>query len=136
MPQGSVLGPLLYIIYSNDIADRIENSEVTFYANDTVLYSKKRSIAQAGMDLQTDLDKLGAWCQDNKIYINTAKTKVMFFGSKVRINSSTLPEFRINDCEIQRAKSYMYLGMKLDEQLSMDTHANGLIQRVSTKSTS
>ena len=88
VPQGSVLGPLLYIIYANDIIDRIQNSSFTFYADDMVLYTKKKSISQAGDDLQKDPDSLTNWCVDNEIYININKTRVMFFGSKVKLDSS------------------------------------------------
>ena len=133
IPQGSVLGPLFYIIYSNDIANRIQNSGFTFYADDTVLYSKKKSLTQAGQDMQTDLDNLSNWCVNNEIYINSEKSKVMFFGSKARIESSTLPDFNIGGKILQRAKTYTYLGIKLDEQLSLGTHANSLISKVSNK---
>ena len=133
VPQGSVLGPLFYVIYSNDIAEKVKHSGFAFYADDTVLYSKKKSLNQAGMDLQKDLEGLTDWCTANKIYINTAKTKAMFFGSKTKIASSNLPNFFINNTEVQRAKTYTYLGIKLDEQLSMETHANSVIQKVSNK---
>ena len=133
VPQGSVLGPLFYIIYSNDIANIIQNSGFTFYADDTVIYSKKKTLTQAGQDLQTDLDNLSNWCVDNEIYINSEKSKVMFFGSKARIETSTLPDFNIGGTTLQRAKTYTYLGIKLDEQLSLETHANSLISKVSNK---
>ena len=115
VPQGSVLGPLLYVIYTNDIAEKFKNSGFAFYADDIVLYSKKKSVNQAGIDLQEDLDSLTDWCITNKIYINTEKTKAMFFGSKTKIVSSTLPTCSIDDKVIQRAKTYTYLGIKLDE---------------------
>ena len=133
VPQGSVLGPLFYVIYSNDIAEIIENSGFVFYADDTVLYSKQKSIHHAEAELQRDLNRLGDWCTANKIYINTEKTKVMFFGSKQKIASLNMPTLSINGESIQRAKTYTYLGIRLDEQLSMETHANSVIQRVSDK---
>ena len=133
VPQGSVLGPLLYIVYSNDIASKINNSSFTFYADDTVLYSKKKLIGQAGTDLQKDLTSLSEWCTENQIFINPQKTKAMFFGSKAKINSVELPVFNINDTVIDRTKSYTYLGIKLDEQLTLETHATALITRVSNR---
>ena len=133
VPRGSVLGPLLYIIYANDIADRIKSSVFTFYADDTVLYSKKKDLQQAAADLQEDLNSLSNWCVDNDIYVNTTKTKTMFFGSRAKLNSIELPTFKIGNSFLERAKTYTYLGIKLDEQLSLDTHANTIIQRVSTK---
>ena len=57
----------------------------------------------------------------------------MFFGSKAKLSSVDLPNFSIHNNVIDRAKTYTYLGIKLDEQLSLDTHANLLIRRVSNK---
>ena len=129
VPQGSVLGPLLYIIYANDIVDRIKNCKFTFYADDMVLYSTKNSLIQTSLELQEDLDSLTNWC----IYINISKTKIMFFGSKTKINSTTLPELSIDGTPLQRVQTYTYLGMKLDEQLSLETHANSVIKKVANK---
>ena len=108
VPQGSVLGPLLYIIYANDIVKKIKNSGFTFYADDTVLYSKKKSLQRAQTDLQEDLDGLSEWCVDNDIYINVEKTKAMFFGSKAKMNKITLPDFYINESiSLSRSRAYM-----------------------------
>ena len=133
VPQGSVLGPLFYIIYANDMAKVIEASGCTFYADDTVLYTQKKDFPESARLLQKDLAKLSDWCFQNDIVVNAEKTKVMFFGSRARIESMELPDFYINGTVIDRAKTYTYLGIKLDEQLSLDTHANCLIKRVSTK---
>ena len=133
VPQGSVLGPLLYIIYANDIVKKIKNSGFTFYADDTVLYSKKKSLQRAQTDLQEDLDGLSEWCVENDIYINVEKTKAMFFGSKAKMNKIPLPDFYINNTVLQKTQTYTYLGLKLDEQLSLETYANVVIKRVSQK---
>ena len=94
---------------------------------------RKKELGRAAALMQEDLAKLSEWCLRNDIAINIEKTKVMYFGSKVKINSTELPTFHINGVEIERAKTYTYLGIKLDEQLSLDTHANCLIKRVATK---
>ena len=133
VPQGSVLGPLLYIIYANDIIEAIESSNFTFYADDMVLYTGKKKLSQAAADLQKDLDALTKWSSANDIYVNTQKTKTMFYGSRARLCSEKLPDFKINGNIIKRAKTYTYLGIKLDEQLSMETHANILTKKVSYK---
>ena len=133
VPQGSVLGPLLYIIYANDITDIIENSGFTFYADDTVLYSTKKSLKQAQSDLQDDLNRLTEWCKENEIFINTEKTRTMFFGGKARMSKISLPDFYINGNVLQRAQTYTYLGIKLDEQLTLETYANVVVERVSQK---
>ena len=69
VPQGSVLGPLFYIIYANDMAKIVRNCEVTLYADDSI--SK----------MQEDINSLSNWCSTNGIMANTGKTKVMVFGT-------------------------------------------------------
>ena len=70
---------------------------------------------------------------ENEIFINTNTTWVMFFGSRAKIKNSVLPDLHINGDIIQRTKTYTYLGIKLDEQLTLETHAGVLIKRVSEK---
>ena len=81
IPQGSIIGPLLYIIYANDI----KHSQVAFYADDTVIYSKCKSLKKARRLMRLDLKSLECWCDRNGIFINTQKTNYMVFGSKLRL---------------------------------------------------
>ena len=134
VPQGSILGPLLYIIYANDISECTKKSGYTFYADDTVIYTTKKNMSVAAKDLQQDLNNLTKWCTTNKIYINPSKTKLMFFGSKQALrNSIDLPTFTIHNTNVARAQYYSYLGIKMDEQLSFTQHGNNIISKVSNK---
>ena len=83
--------------------------------------------------VQENLDGIVTWCAENDIPINIEKTKTMFFGSKAKINSSELPDLTINGGIVNRVKTYTYLGIKLDEQLTLETQANALIAKVSHK---
>ena len=89
VPQGSVLGPLFYIVYANDLARVLKNCKVALYADDTVIYTANKSFDRSVANLQADIDALACWCSDNGISANTDKTKVMVFGSsnslKVRL---------------------------------------------------
>ena len=75
VPQGSILGPLLYLIYANDIAGVITKSKFTLYADDTVIYSSSKNLDRAIKNVQHDLNELMDWCKMNGIFINPNKTK-------------------------------------------------------------
>ena len=131
--QGSILGPLFYIAYANDLANVVKHGEVLLYADDTVLFSKKKSIKSAHSDLQKDLDNLSEWCNDNGIFPNLSKTKVMTFGSPTILKKNSLPNLKMNSEPLERVNSYTYLGLTLDQQLNLRLHTNKLINRVSNK---
>ena len=132
VPQGSILGPLLYIIYANDIKDTLTNSKVAFYADDTVLYSSNKDLTKAMANIQKDLDSISEWYKLNGIYINPTKTKYMIFSNKTpKLNR--LPEPTINGKTVERVSQYKYLGVTLDEHLTFGAHITGIIHKVTCK---
>ena len=135
VPQGSIMGPLLYIIYANDITKVIKKSNIALYADDTVLYSNCKNLKTARRDMQADLNALQKWCVQNCIYANASKTKFMIFGSKVTL---ARPEceglsLSINNQPVNRVHTYCYLGVHLDEQLNYELHARDTINKVRVK---
>ena len=79
VPQGSVLGPLFYILYANDLVELFKDCEVALYADDTVLYTADTTFETSTEKVQRDLDRLNNWCSKNGIMVNTSKTKIMVF---------------------------------------------------------
>ena len=77
VPQGSFLGPLLFLIFINDLPLNTDSVLTDLYADDTTLYYTDKSQACIEQQLQTALHKLSEWCKENGRLINTAKTKVM-----------------------------------------------------------
>ena len=133
VPQGSVLGPLFYIVYANDISNVIENCNVAMYADDTVLYLATSDFNKTVDKLQVDIDALSVWCQSNGVRMNVDKTKLMLFGSQKRINK--LPQFQImvNDAPLKTVSNYKYLGMNLDSQLNYKKHVQTTVTKVANK---
>ena len=91
VPQGSILGPLLFLIYINDIYKSNLLSNFHF-ADDSTGLAKGSNIVEVGHFVNNELQKLGMWLRANKIRVNTSKTKVMVFHSK----QTSIPDFQFH----------------------------------------
>ena len=131
VPQGSILGPLLYLVYANDIAGAITKSKFTLYADDTVIYSSSKNINRAIANIQHDLNKLTNWCKTNSIFINPNKTKYIIFSNQKIMQ--TLFQLTVDDTEINQVSQFTYLGVTLDQHLTFKNHAQQTINKVLAK---
>ena len=132
VPQGSTLGPLFYIIYANDMPKCIR-SNISLYADDTVIYHSSRDGTHLMLKLQEDMDRLQQWSYKNKLTINTNKTKMMVFGRKGCREKLNEVKIRYGNTRIEEVTQYNYLGINLDQTLKYDNHAKAIIQRASDK---
>ena len=82
VPLGSILGPLLFLCYINDLPFVLRDSLSKFYADDTVVYAHVESLDIALRSLLPDIEQLEHWCMLNRLTLNNTKTKVMLFGSR------------------------------------------------------
>ena len=135
VPQGSVLGPMLFLIFINDLNSSINHSGYKLYADDTVLYSKctLESDVTLRTNMQTDLDKVCQWCTENAIMMNVKKTKSMSFGTRHRITESADAFFHVNDRILECVPHYKYLGTYLDTELNFTRQSNETIKSISYK---
>ena len=119
VPQGSILGPLFYLIYANDIHKIVKNCGFIFYADDTALFSETANFAKAKKDMQRNLNAMSRWCSKNGIYMNVDKTKYMVFGSKCMLTKIRDFDLKINGQPLERGTSYHYLDVTLDPSLTL-----------------
>ena len=133
VPQGSVLGPLFFLIYVNDLTHHLNEVNVNLYADDTVLYVSGKNIELCKELLQNALQLFGGWCDSNALHINEAKTKAMLFGTAKRIKNVGKLELKLKGETLQQVPSYKYLGVTLDSTLSFKQHLAGVIRTVSHK---
>ena len=115
VPQGSILGPLLFLVYINDIKDILVDANFQLYADDTVIYSSGKSIEAIKNMLQMNIDKFSSWCITNKLTINTKKTKVMILGSRYNIKRNSNIDLTTYGEKLQIVPTYKYLGINLDQ---------------------
>ena len=86
VPQGSVLGPLLFLIYINDLNQAIKFSRVHHFADDTNLLLVDNSLKKINKHINHDLKLLTTWLRANRISLNTSKTKILLFRPKSKRN--------------------------------------------------
>ena len=125
VPQGSILGPLLFIIYANDIVDIIQNSRIIKYADDTVLYIGGKTIDIIETHLSHDLNLLSEWFEENELILNLkkGKTEAMVFGTAKRlsmVNRDLVVQYPHHTVSV--TTSYRYLGVDLDPALTFNDY--------------
>lgn len=131
VPQGSTLGPLLFLIYINDIIQHVPCSTLLF-ADDTVIYSSGNSPNLAAAKLQKGLDMLSLWTRHSRLTVNAGKSKVMLILPK-KCNNVVLPSLMLDEQRLEYVSSYKYLGICLDNSLSFKQHVKLIIRNVSHK---
>ena len=132
VPQGSILGPLLFLVYINDMEYILNNIKFQLYADDTVLYCSGKDSLELQYKLQNGLDSFVEWCEINKLTINTKKTKVMTFGTRFNIKKVDI-ELKVNNETLQSVPTYRYLGIILDQTLNFNCHLKKVVNNISHK---
>lgn len=125
VPQGSHLGPLLFILFINDIGNVIDGCESLWYADDVKLFKKIESTADHGT-VQSCINSIVDWCSRNKMQLNADKCEVITF---TRCRRPLLADYFINGQQIKRAKVVNDLGVLFDDQLNFKAHIDHTITR-------
>ena len=124
VPQGSILGPLLFIIYINDLSTYLSETKTSLYADDTAIYCSSVSAVEVVLSLRMDLSMVTEWLRANKLTLNTSKTKYMFIGSKPLVSKIADQNISMGGASLERVQVFKYLGLWLDENLTFDFHVN------------
>ena len=124
VPQGSILGPLLFLIYINDLPDVCNNTVPYLFADDTNLTYKSSS--NSFQTLQDDVDNLHTWLNSNKLSLNLDKTVMLAICSNV-VNQS---EISIGEMAIKNEDSMKYLGVWIDKNLKLHKHISVVTKKV------
>ena len=133
VPQGSVIGPLFFILYVNDMQYAVTGVDTQLYADDTVIYAAGVNGESAVHKLQPALNHFSTWCQANKLTLNTAKTKLMLFGTRQMVRKAKGAHVKVGEVPLQTVPSYKYLGFTLDSTLSFNNHVSTVVSMVTYK---
>ena len=136
VPQGSCLGPLLFLIYINDLPFALKKGKVTMYADDTSISYSSSSLVDIEQTLDSELNDLKLWMQGNKLSLNVLKTQAMVVGSKPKIKKITdkivdHPKFFIGGSQVENVDRAKYLGVIIDKNLNWEEHISNVRTKVS-----
>ena len=132
VPQGSILGPLLFLLYINDLPDCLKSTNPCMYADDTQIFSSSYDANELVVSLNSDLAHVCNWLKENRLQMHPSKCKMMFIGSPYNLNNIMCEEPVVANAKpISRIATQMCLGVKLDENLNWDSHIGMICKKAS-----
>ena len=135
VPQGSILGPLLFTIYIYDMVKYIKDATIIQYADDTTLIVGSSNISDVFHRMNDCLTKMTEYCYNNKIVINPKKTKCMIFTNKHNtenvIHSNNL-SLLLNGCLIDECVIFKFLGVLITPKLNFKAHGEHIVKKLNS----
>ena len=130
VPHGSVLGPLLFLIYINDLHCCIKYSTTRHFADDTNLLIKNKSLKQLAKHLNFDMSFLTCWLKANKISLNASKTEILIFRNPRKPINYEI-KIELDGKRLYPSKFVKYLGILIDTHLNWNYHIKILAPKLS-----
>ena len=131
VPQGSILDPLLFLTFINDLPNCLVNSKADLYADDTQVYTASHNISELEIKLNKDLAEIEVWLCANRLQVNITKTEYMLIGTDHKpSNLDHEPVLILNHNILKRVSKSKILGLIYDEHLRWNDHVNELIEKI------
>lgn len=134
VPQGSVLGPLLFIVYINDIIKACpEGCNIKMFADDTLIYVTGESSAEIESKMTVAFNTVEEWMNINKLKMNAGKTKYMIVKSIRKEQRGNITVKCLDGTEIERVEIMKYLGIIIDDRLRFKDHCDYMLKKIGKK---
>lgn len=131
VPQGSVLGAILFILYINDLPSHLANTFINLFADDTLIYLHGRNIDVLSDRMNCELDKINNWLRTNKLKLNVSKTKVMVIRHPSM--AAAVNRITVDGEELEVVNSIKYLGVMIDHKLDFKENVDYVCKKVAKK---
>ena len=132
VPQGSILGPLLFNLYVNDMVSSVD-CKLLLYADDSCLIVSHKDKYTIERKLTTELQNLSNWLVDNKLSLHLGKTESILFGSKRKLKKFSSLNISCNGITIESKNQVKYLGVILDQSLDGNLMASSVLNKASSR---
>ena len=135
VPQGSILGPLLFLIFFNDFPECLENCKTIMFADDTVIYTAAKSSKEVNDILNAEINNVQRFMTDNELIVNLkkGKTEGMLFSTAKKLSESHNLNLLYGETRINNATSYKYLGILIDPELRLTDHFENTIRKSTSR---
>ena len=130
VPQGSILGPLLFTMFINDLPRVTSKCKVVLYADDTALIYSHTQTRVVENVLNNELNHVTQWLNTNKLTLNTKKTKSMVISNK-KSDTDRQIKIHVNNDKLEQVSDFKYLGVWIDDKLKFNTHISKLASKIS-----
>ena len=133
VPQGSILGPLMFLIFINDLGDSVELCGTSLYADDTAIFYMSENVEELQISLQYDMQTISYWMRENRLSLNAGKTKFMLVGTRQKLARTRPFTVSLNGAQIEQVSTFKYLGLILDSQLQFHDHIDAVVDKTTMK---